>query len=191
MVETTHAGITIMSNSNMTLAEFERLLDIYGGDRARWPTEARAGAAQLVAREGTARRLLAEADALDRALERAPLPTLASEAALADRIVAAAQRSPRMVPSTHAATETTVTAQTGRGQVIRWPRARTRWGDLARSQTGRAAGLLAACLLFGVFIGLINPPQGMLPVMAEMTGLSLDSSGYTLTQLDGLDEDLI
>ncbi len=44
-----------------------------------------------------ARRLLAEAEALDRVLERAPLPALAIEAALADRIVAAAQRSPRIV----------------------------------------------------------------------------------------------
>ena len=40
---------------------------------------------------------LAEAEALDRVLERAPLPSLAIEAALAERIVAAAQRSPRIV----------------------------------------------------------------------------------------------
>src|SRR5438046_2498673 len=89
--------MTNMSNTSMTLADFERLLDVYGGDRTRWPAEARAAAAQLVARDGKARRLLAEAEALDRVLERAPLPALATEAALADRIVAAAQRSPRIV----------------------------------------------------------------------------------------------
>ena len=87
-----------MSNNTMTIADFERLLDVYGSDRTRWPVEARASAGQLVARDKAARRLLAEAEALDRTLERAPLPSLAEEAALADRILVAARRSPRMVP---------------------------------------------------------------------------------------------
>ena len=88
-----------MSNASntMTIAEFERLLDVYGGDRTRWPVEARASAGHLVARDRAARRLLAEAEALDRALERAPLPTLAQETAMAERIVAAARRTPRIV----------------------------------------------------------------------------------------------
>src|SRR5215470_13350834 len=88
--------MTGLGNS-MTLLEFERLLDVYGSDRTRWPVDARASAGQLAARDPAARRLLGEAEALDRVLERAPLPSLASEAALADRIIAAAQRTPRMV----------------------------------------------------------------------------------------------
>ena len=68
--------MTNTSNNGMTLADFERLLDVYGGDRTRWPAEARAAAAQLVARDAKARRMLAEAEALDRVLERAPLPAL-------------------------------------------------------------------------------------------------------------------
>ena len=87
----------ISLGNNMTLGEFERLLEVYGSDRTRWPVEARASAAQLAARDPAACRLLIEAEALDRILERAPLPSLASEAALAERIIAAAQRSPRMV----------------------------------------------------------------------------------------------
>ena len=43
--------MTSMSNMGMTLAELEQLLDVYGGDRVRWPAEARTGAAQLVARD--------------------------------------------------------------------------------------------------------------------------------------------
>ena len=69
--------MTHASNNTMTIAEFERLLDVYGSDRTRWPVDARASAGQLVARDKAARRLLAEAEALDRALERAPLPSLA------------------------------------------------------------------------------------------------------------------
>jgi hypothetical protein len=94
--------MTSMSSNIMTIADFERLLDVYGSDRTRWPVEARASAGQLVARDKAARRLLAEAEALDRTLERAPLPSLAEEAALADRILAAARRSPRMVPPARA-----------------------------------------------------------------------------------------
>jgi hypothetical protein len=85
------------SGNNMTIGDLEHLLDVYGSDRARWPIDARSGAGQLAARDRAARRLLGEAEALDRLLERAPLPSLAREAALADRIIAAAQRSPRIV----------------------------------------------------------------------------------------------
>ena len=73
------------TSNTMTIAELERLLDVYGSDRTRWPVEARASAGHLAARDRAARRLLAEAEALDRALERAPLPTLAQEAAMAER----------------------------------------------------------------------------------------------------------
>src|SRR5262245_58863389 len=89
--------MTSMSNMDMTLVELEQLLDVYGADRVRWPAEARATAAQLAASDARARRLLAEAEALDRVLKSAPVPALAAEAALAERIVAAAQRSPRIV----------------------------------------------------------------------------------------------
>ena len=89
--------MTSMSNMSMTLAELGQLLEVYGADRVRWPADERAAAAQLVARDVEARRLLAEAEALDRVLDSAPVPALAVEAALAERIVAAAQRSPRIV----------------------------------------------------------------------------------------------
>ena len=85
------------AGNNMTIPDLERLLDVYGSDRTRWPVDARSGAGQLATRDKAARRLLGEAEALDRVLERAPLPSLAREAALADRIIAAAQRSPRIV----------------------------------------------------------------------------------------------
>lgn len=152
--------MTGMSNTSMTLTEFERLLDIYGGDRTRWPTEARAAAAHLVARDAGAQGLLAEAEALDRVLERAPLPALAKEAVLADRIVAAAQRSPRIVkiggdPLSAAAP---AAADSGR-QRPRYTSARI-----------GAAGLLVASLMFGVVIGRTGLPQQLLPELARMAG---------------------
>src|SRR6476660_7887243 len=123
------------SGNNMTIADLEHLLDVYGSDRARWPVDARSGAGQLAGRDRSARRLLGEAEALDRVLERAPLPSLAREAALADRIIAAAQRSPRIVHIE----EEAHTPAAATGNVIRWPgvRARSEW---LRSDAGRVAG---------------------------------------------------
>ena len=136
------------TSNTMTIAEFERLLDVYGSDRTRWPVEARASAGQLVARDRAARRLLAEAEALDRALERAPLPTLAQEAAIAERIVAAARRSPRIVSPArsrsgpagrHLAADNVVQLPAARG--------RPRWlddQDRVRRRGGRARRLARA-----------------------------------------------
>src|SRR5215813_7366701 len=124
--------MTSLGNNSMTLAEFERLLEIYGSDRTRWPVEARACAGQLTARDPAACRLLVEAEALDRVLERAPLPSLASEAALAERIVAAAQRTPRMVRTGDGASAAVAgpakasAAGTSGGSVLRFSE-RRRW----------------------------------------------------------------
>ena len=178
-----------MSNNTMTIADFERLLDVYGSDRTRWPVEARASAGQLVARDKAARRLLAEAEALDRTLERAPLPSLAEEAALADRILAAARRSPRMVSTAKA--DAARMAQGATDNVVRLPnvRARPRW--LTRTAFGGAAGMLAASLVLGVFIGFSSLSQGMLPALEDMTGITLGSGSHVVAQVDLLDEDLL
>ena len=185
--------MTSLGNNSMTLAEFERLLEIYGSDRTRWPVEARASAGQLTARDPAACRVLLEAEALDRILERAPLPSLASEAALAERIVAAAQRSPRMVPTgeaggtaaSQAPQRPTVGASAG--SVIRLAE-RRRWFN--GSPAGRAAGLLAACLMLGIFLGASAVPQPVVPALEEFTGIAIANSNTTQA-LDPFDEDLL
>jgi hypothetical protein len=172
------------SGNNMTIGDLEHLLDVYGSDRARWPIDARSGAGQLAARDRAARRLLGEAEALDRLLERAPLPSLAREAALADRIIAAAQRSPRIVHIEESRAPTTAAEN-----VIRWPGARAR-SEWLRSDAGRVAGLFAASLLCGIYFGLSNVAQGALENVAGITLGTGTSNGPTLAQLD-LDEDLL
>ena len=169
--------------NTMTLPEFERLLDIYGSDRTRWPVEARASSGQLTARDPAASRLLLEAEALDRILERAPLPSLASEAALAERIVAAAQRSPRMVPSGEAAVNppakpgaSAAVQRVSESSVVQLAD-RRRW--LSRSPAGRAAGLLAACLMLGIFLGAAAVPQLAYKYAAENL-LRTSGMAYTI-----------
>ena len=183
--------MTSMSNMSMTLAEFEQLLDIYGADRTRWPAEARAAAAQLVAKDEDAQRLLAETEALDRVLENAPVPALAAEAALAERIVAAAQRSPRMVKLSSGPTgpsDATPLQAAHRGGYVSGG---ARPGDGLRRPhlSGReafAAGLLAASLVLGVMIGQSPLPPRILPALVDIAGLSLE--GDELVQIALSDE---
>jgi hypothetical protein len=182
----------ISLGNTMTLPEFERLLEIYGSDRTRWPLEARASAGQLTARDPAACRLLLEAEALDRILERAPLPSLASEAALAERIVVAAQRSPRMVRTGDAVASASdgaskPTTGAAAASVIRLPD-RRRWFN--GSPAGRAAGLLAACLMLGIFLGASAVPQPVIPALEEFTGIAIGNSNSTQA-LDPFDEDLL
>jgi hypothetical protein len=181
--------MTNSSNTPMTYAELERLLDVYGADRTRWPVEARAGAGHLVAKDATARRLLAEAEALDRVLERAPLPSLARESALADRIAAAARRSPRMVRIDESSGEM---IRTRAANVIRWPASKAIWHPLTPSRLSGAASLLVASLALGIFIGLSSLPQQVLPALQDMTGLSLGRGApNAIAQADLLEEDLL
>lgn len=188
--------MTNWNDNTMTYAEFERLLDVYGADRTRWPVESRAGAGQLVARDKAARRLLAEVEALDRALERAPLPSLAREAELAERILASARRSPRMVSAAGAdmagggAALRPSASRTG--NVVRFPAfsGSPRWLK-SRTALGSAAGTLAASLALGVLIGLSSVTQSVVPAIEQLTGLTLNTSATAVAQIDLLDEDLL
>jgi hypothetical protein len=170
--------MTNTSTTIMTQAEFERLLDVYGGDRTRWPVEARAAAAQLVARDAKAHGLLAEAEALDRVLERAPLPSLAKEAALADRIISAAQRSPRLVRINE---PQQAASQVNAAQPPFAARRRTGYfpTDL------RKAAVLAASLFAGLYLGHSNLPQQF------FTGSDVAADRYNLALADPFDEDVL
>jgi hypothetical protein len=182
-----------MSNASntMTIAEFERLLDVYGSDRTRWPVEARASAGHLVARDRAARRLLAEAEALDRTLERAPLPTLAQEAAIAERIVSAARRTPRIVPAARAEVTAQPTTRSA-DNVVRLSALRQRAQRLTgRTALGGVAGALAASLVLGILLGHSNLTQPVLPALEQLTGITLGSSAPVVAQIDLLDEDLL
>jgi hypothetical protein len=168
--------MTSMSNKSMTVAELTRLLDVYGAERTRWPAEARAAAALLVASDAEARRLVAETEALDRVLARAPTPDMAAETALAERIVAAAQRSPRIVrlPGTQRVAEAPPSGDAAPRDAARLPVKVVeprRWRARFVSREMGAAGLLAASLVMGVVIGSSSLPPQLLPALADMAGL--------------------
>ena len=170
------------NNMSMTLAELGQLLNVYGADRARWPADVRAAAAQLVARDAEARRRLAEAEALDRVLGSAPVPALAVEAALAERIVAAAQRSPRIVKledSRPAAPDATLVQAAAVPAVATASPRRPR----LLGREARAVGLLAASLVIGVVLGNSELTPQLLPELADIAGLTSDSGGLVQVAL--------
>jgi hypothetical protein len=169
----------------MSMVEFKYLLDVYGADRTRWPAEARAGAATLLACDRAARRLLTHAEALDRVLERAPLVSLAREAALVDRIESVSEHTPRLVIAK-------TVASGKRSAIVRLPALiRAARADRHFLQAG---ALLAASLFAGVFLGLFDLSRGAVPVLADTVGINLEigaDSQLTQSASDGVDEDLL
>ncbi len=166
------------TSQTMMLPDFEHLLDVFGADRTRWPLSARAGAAALVAVNADARRMLAEAAALDAVLaqgsEQQHLAGDAPTAALAARIVAAAASTPRIVASTPAAIMAPAPAPKRSQGAVRASshRAAAQFG----TDTWRGAALLAASLMIGVFVGQSQFGAQTLPQLAALAGVSVGTA---------------
>jgi hypothetical protein len=148
----------------MTRHDFQNLLDVYGANRTRWPLSARAGAAALLTADQDARRMLAEAAALDAILARGVAgmaPDDGATSALAARIVAAAAKTPRMIapepPKRH---RLSAPVRAGQGRTDIW----------------RATALLAASMVLGVFVGQSQLGAHALPKIAALAGVSLASA---------------
>ena len=172
----------------------ERLLDIYGADRTRWPARERLRFAGIGGEDKVATRMLAEADALDRLLEQAPRASSADVEALKERIMAAALRS--------GAPQLAVVA--GRKAGVAQPLTAAKRGPAFATRFVRgewpAAAMLAASLVIGVMLGSTGSLDTTMQQMAEVTGLSTatdnvntDSSQLALgEEIEGQsDEDLL
>lgn len=144
------------------LAAFELMLDTFGGDAARWPADRAAGADVLLRRPdasgAAARRSLAAARALDRALAVAPELDIRRVAALTARIISQA-RAPEIasnvVPLTAARRSRKTIAAT-------MPATRRSWVT---------AAMLAASLLVGIAIGPGSTGLPALHAAADAIGL--------------------
>ena len=158
--------MTTRTATTMTNKDFERLLDVYGADRTRWPLSARASAAMRLANDGGARRLLAEAEALERVLLHAPEPEHGDVAELADRIAAATARAPRLVASA----DLPVLARAKRPAIA----------TSADRHGWRAGMVLAASLAVGIFAGQTPWAASTVPVFESLTGITLPASGEQL-----------
>lgn len=195
--------------TDMTYAEFEQLVSVYGSEPARWPVDARARAARLVGRSAQAQQLLQETEALDQLLAKAPRLALAREADLASRIVMAAQRTPRVVAAqprelavgsiaAERAREDVATAALP-ASVTRLPlprRGKGRSRGLAFAMADRFVGVgaavSAAALVMGVLLGFTNLAQPVLRPLQQMTGLPVAGTSASVGAVGDIsDEDYL
>ena len=173
-----------MSTRDRQLKELdalERLLDVYGADRTRWPARERLQLASLITDEPEAQRLMAEAVALDRLLDVAPAARTEQEQGLTGRIVAAA-RGQQHKPLSASQVSPAVS------NIVKLP-AWVRRPQIARAfgaSDWPAAGLLAASLVLGVMLGSAGMLDSTMQEVAEVAGLS---SSLTVESQLTLNED--
>jgi hypothetical protein len=162
----------------------ERLLEVCGADRTRWPARERLRFASLVCEDESARRLLAESAALDALLDRAPLASEDRERALKERIVAAALRSgePKLAVVASTGPKASPLAAFVRGARL----GPSRNGGHA-SREWSAAAVLAASLVIGVMLGSSGTFDATVQEVAEATGFTTTAE---MSQL-ALGEDIL
>jgi len=182
-----------MSEHSTPMAELAGLLDAWGGAPERWPPEARRRIEEIARGEPGAQRLLAEARALDRLLDTGREPradiTPARQSALTSRIVAAAMASELTAP--HAAAGAPAPVRDERKVVPLKPSQRNLPVPMLRGQW-RAAALMAASLLLGVFLGGAINMAPALQDIADAIGISAEFEPTILAAgEDASDEDTL
>lgn len=165
--------MTHKNSSQMTVVDFEHLLDVCGADRTRWPLAERAGAAALLAADRDARRLLAHASAFDALLSRASEPAATDIAALADRIVAATIEPRSMGGAGRRGLPFAASV------AAPW---RVRLGS--NGDFVRGAMLLAASLTIGVFVGQTQMGARAVPVFEAWTGITPPVTAERIALMD-------
>lgn len=166
------------------LAALVNRLDISGADRTRWPAQERLRFAPLISGNQEAQRLVAEAAALDRLLDKIPPADPAKLAGLIDRIVAAAEAEGRP------RADNVVSISAAR----RAPAAAVKRPLYQRSTTWQAAALLAASLFVGAFVGTSGLLGSAVPSLrsgydvaeADLTELVIDGNRASLIEEDTL-----
>ena len=142
-----------------TLSDFEAFLEVHGPNRSRWPAQKRLAFASLLASAPEARRLLAEAEALERLIESAvddqgAGTDGASHSARIDRIMQAALADePRLERAPEAPTLPAIAPQPAAANVV--PLRPARRKSVSRSPVSWPVGaMMAASLLLGLTTGL-------------------------------------
>ncbi len=166
------------------LAALVNRLEISGADRTRWPAQERLRFAPLISGNAEAQRLVAEAAALDRLLDKIPAADPANLHGLIDRIVAAAEAEgqPR--------TDNVVSISAAR----RTPAAAAKRPPIHQRSTWQAAALLAASLFVGAFVGKSGLLNSAVPSLgaqydvaeADATELVIDGNRSSLIEEDTL-----
>lgn len=150
------------------LQRLASVLEAYGADPARWPPGERTRLVALTAADAQAAKLVAEARALDRLLATPPARDRAAEANLLEAIVARAEATPQPKAETVHGAEV-IDLDDARDARRQTPARQARMRPAAG--TWRAAGLLAASLLVGLYLGVSGIAAPAIVGLAEAAGL--------------------
>jgi hypothetical protein len=177
------------------LQAFMDCLDAFGADAARWPQDRRGAFEALASRSQDARRMLAEAKALDAVLQRgehaAPAARLARiedlivTAAVSERAAAVGSSGGNVVPMRAPVRQPSPSAPAAAPHTPHRPASRTTW---------RSAGLLAASLFAGIIIGFSEPGQSTMSGLMSAVSASSTWDGNDIASaiqgetLDALEE---
>lgn len=196
--DTRENAMTKTQTSRPQIERLQMVLDVHGSDRDRWPAADRLQLARLLANDLEAQQLLAEAKAFDRLLDMAPSLPQERTAALARRIVAAAQSEGRPADDVKGAVDRTDSTTTGVTKPLYRPMpsfGRSGWSNGRNRTAAGSAALLVASLFMGLVAGAVLLPGELLPG-ARVLGEANDE--YLLQQLvmgedgnDATDEDLL
>ena len=163
-----------VENAGLDLAAFAALLEACGGAPQRWPADRRAAAEQLLAASVEARRLLAEAQALDLVLDRPAGLAHWAPPDLAARIVASALAVRPAVAAAIAASSPSA------GNVVALPRRLPRPQPMAPPRVQppslwRIAAMLGAVLMTGVLVGALDVLPQPIGGLVDLAGVTSES----------------
>ena len=181
------------------LTDFEQVLDTFGANPARWPEARRERLTALAASDNRAKQLLREAQAFDAMLSRAAGPPTGDTRALADRIVSAISSADGATPPHPLIVErpAAASAKGNPGIVIAWPRKGPRSTATTAAPVAamprrdrapwRAAALMAASLMVGIFVGAMDVmPSNVSQLVAGVETTSEAPRELALLQGDDL-----
>lgn len=168
-------------------ADILRQIEAFGADTARW----KASAGDAASKSPETATALREAEALDRLLAMAaPKTAAASDTRLVDRIVAAAERTPRVVtgkPNAFPAEPKLAAADSAPANVVKLER-RTAVGRVFASDLRRGFAVLAASLVLGLSIGQSGLLDRAVVGLEELTGVAIAPVSQDITRALTLDQ---
>lgn len=174
------------------LQTLEVTLDAYGADRARWPEDRRRELAGLIVADPQAREMLRETVAFDLLLDQTstatredvPLPLMSRIMSAAQAEGAATARVSEGVAASNVIPLPARTAKSAAGKPERTETVRR----MSAWQEWSAAGMLAASLLLGVYIGGSGMLSSTVDNLTNVAGMS-SSFEATSALLPALDSD--
>lgn len=163
-------------NIEEQLGALADMLDVYGADRGRWPVGLEQRVSGLVASNARARRLVAEAAALDQVLNWEAMMSPACHQAVSARIFAAAGLTDNVSARPHVVDRPNVRPYSPGAVALR------------QSQIWQTGALLAASLVLGIFAGASSTFGPTVTHLTDVAGLNTTADAGSINELDVLDD---